>query len=92
MPWNSAGRERRWSDPARRAGTTTFAGRGFVQSRSSGNGVETQFPAAVRVISFADIEDGPAWMRYISAAALVLALVSLAVSLRVRRVRMNSPG
>jgi hypothetical protein len=46
----------------------------------------------VRVISFADIEDGPAWMRYISVAALVLALVSLAVSLRVRRVRMNSPG
>jgi YD repeat-containing protein len=49
-------------------------------------------PASVTTIRATPVDGGPAWMRYVSAAALVLALVSLAVSLRVRRVRTNSPG
>jgi uncharacterized protein YcnI len=49
-------------------------------------------PASVTTIRAPAAEGGPARMRYVSAAALLLALVSLAVALRARRVDANPRG
>jgi uncharacterized protein YcnI len=49
-------------------------------------------PASVTTIRASDGAGGPGWTRSVAVAALALALVSLAVSLRARRAGLTSPG